>query len=120
MDKTFEYQSASYPYADGHTENLSAIQWEEVDTLTITSTYHTANTKAIKLNNFGKGSFAGVQEFIQNKFSYEGSAFAYIGYFNYSDEMVWSTETIETCKLFCSILTGYMQKKYLEDLQNQT
>lgn len=120
LDKTFEYQSASYPYADGHTENLSAIQWEEVDTMAITSTYHTANTKAIKLNNFGKGSFAGVQEFMQNKFSYEGSAFAYIGYFSYSNETVWSTETIETCKLFCSALTGYMQKKYLEDLRNKT
>lgn len=115
LDKTFEYQSPSYPYADGHTENLTAIQWEEIDTMTITGTYHTANTKAIKLNNFGKGSFAGVKEFMQSKFSYEGSAFAYIGYFSYSDESVWSTEQIETFKLFSSALTGYMQKKYLED-----
>ena len=115
LDKTFEYQSSSYPYADGHTENLTAIQWEEIDTMTITGTYHTANTKAIKLNNFGKGSFAGVKEFMQSKFSYEGSAFAYIGYFSYSDESVWSTEQIETFKLFSSALTGYMQKKYLED-----
>lgn len=119
LDKTFEYQASSYPYADGHTENLTAIQWEEVDTMTITGTYHTANTKAIKLNNFGKGSFAGVKEFMQSKFSYKGSTFAYIGYFSYSDENAWSTEQIETIKLFSSALTGYMQKKYLENLIEQ-
>lgn len=114
LDKTFEYQSASYPYADGQTENLSAVQWEEVDTLTITGTYHTANMKALKLNNFGKGSFANAKEFMQSKFSYNGSTFAYIGYFNYSDEDAWSTAKIETFKLFSSALTGYLQKKYLE------
>lgn len=117
LDKTFEYQSPSYPYADGHTENLSAMQWEEVDTMTITGTYHSANTKAIKLNNFGKGSFSGVKEFMQSKFTYNGSSFAYIGYFSYSDDTVWSTNTIETFKLFSSILTGYMQKRFLEKNQ---
>ena len=51
--------------------------------------YHTANAKAIKLNNFGKGTFAGVNEFIQSKFTYAGSTIGYIGYFNYSDDEVW-------------------------------
>lgn len=115
LDKTFEWQSASYPYADAHTENLSSVQWEEVDTMTITGTYHTANTKAVKLNNFGKGTFAGVKEFMQSKFSYEGSTIGYIGYFNYSDEDVWSTETIETYNIFTKALTGYMQRKFLEE-----
>ena len=95
----------------------AAMQWEEVDTMTITGTYHSANTKAIKLNNFGKGSFSGVKEFMQSKFTYNGSAFAYIGYFSYSDDTVWSTNTIETFKLFSSILTGYMQKRFLEKNQ---
>jgi diguanylate cyclase (GGDEF)-like protein/PAS domain S-box-containing protein len=117
VDKTIEYQSASYPYADGRTENLSSLQWEEVDTMTITGSYHTANAKAIKLSNFGKGAFSGAKEFMQNKFSYQGSAFAYIGFFNYSDEEVWSTEKIETFKLFSSALTGHMQKKYLEEVK---
>lgn len=115
LNKTFEWQSASYPYTDGNTENLSSVQWEEIDTLSITGTYHTANTKAIKLNNFGKGTFAGVNEFIQSKFTYEGSTIGYIGYFNYSDDTVWSTETIETYNLFTKTLNGYMQRKYLED-----
>lgn len=115
LDKTFEWQSASYPYTDAHTENLSSVQWEEVDTMTITGTYHTANTKAVRLNNFGKGTFAGVKEFMQSKFSYEGSTIGYIGYFNYSDEDVWSTETIETYNLFTKALTGYLQRKFLEE-----
>lgn len=115
LNKTFEWQSASYPYADGNTENLSSIQWEEVDTLSITGTYHTANAKAIKLNNFGKGTFAGVNEFIQSKFTYAGSTIGYIGYFNYSDDEVWSTETIETYNLFTKALNGYIQRKYLEE-----
>lgn len=115
LNKTFEWQSASYPYTDGNTENLSAVQWEEIDTLSITGTYHTANTKAIKLNNFGKGTFSGVNEFIQSKFTYEGSTIGYIGYFNYSDDTVWSTETIETYNLFTKTLNGYMQRKYLEE-----
>ncbi|MGN0153377.1 MAG: diguanylate cyclase domain-containing protein [Lachnospiraceae bacterium] len=115
LDKTFEWQSASYPYADTNTEKLSSVQWEEVDTLSITGTYHTANIKAIKLNNFGKGTFAGVKEFMQSKFIYEGSTIGYIGYFNYSDEDVWSTETIETFNLFTKTLNGYMQCKFLED-----
>lgn len=115
LNKTFEWQSASYPYADGNTENLSSVQWEEVDTLSITGTYHTANAKAIKLNNFGKGTFAGVNEFIQSKFTYAGSTIGYIGYFNYSDDEVWSTETIETYNLFTKALNGYIQRKYLEE-----
>lgn len=52
LDKTFEWQSASYPYADSVTENLKSLQWEEVDTLTLNGTYHTANTKSVKLSNF--------------------------------------------------------------------
>lgn len=114
VDKTFEWQSASYPYADGNTENLSSIQWEEVDTLTITGTYHTANTNSIRLNNFGKGAFHGVNEFIQSKFSYNGSTLGYIGYFNYSEDDVWSNETIETCNIFTKIINSYLQQKYLE------
>ncbi len=115
LNKTFEWQSASYPNADGNTENLSSVQWEEVDTLSITGTYHTANAKAIKLNNFGKGTFAGVNEFIQSKFTYAGCTIGYIGYFNYSDDEVWSTETIETYNLFTKALNGYIQRKYLEE-----
>lgn len=117
LDKTFEWQSASYPYKDGNTENLSSVQWEEVDTLTITGTYHTANAKAVKLSNFGKGSFAGVNEFIQSKFTYEGITIGYIDYFNYSEDTVWSTETIETFHLFTKALHGYMQRKFLEQHQ---
>lgn len=115
LDKTFEWQSASYPYADSGTENLCSVQWEEVDTLSITGTYHTANTKAVRLNNFGKGTFAGVKEFMQSKFTYEGSTIGYIGYFNYSDEDVWSTEAIETYTLFTNALTGFLQRKFLEN-----
>lgn len=114
VDKTFEWQSASYPYTDSNTENLSSIQWEEVDTLSITGTYHTANIGSIRLNNFGKGSFYGVKEFIQSKFSYKGSTIGYIGFFNYSEEDVWSNETIETCNLFSKTLHSYLHLKYAE------
>lgn len=114
VDKTFEWQSASYPFADGNTENLSSIQWEEVDTLSITGTYHTANTSSIRLNNFGKGAFHGVNEFIQSKFIYGGSTIGYIGYFNYSEDDVWTNEIIETCNLFTKALHAYVQQKYLE------
>ena len=114
VNKTFEWQSASYPYADGNTENLSSIQWEEVDTLSITGTYHTANTSSIRLNNFGKGAFHGVNEFIQSKFTYGGSTIGYIGFFNYSEDDVWTNEMIETCNLFTKALHAYIQLKYLE------
>ena len=117
LTKTLEWQSASYPYSDNATDNVSPAQWEEIDTLSITGTYHTANTKAIKLNNFGKGVYSGVNEFIQSKFIYDNCTVGYIGYFNYSDEQVWSTETIETFNLFTKALTGYIQRKILEDRQ---
>lgn len=115
LDKTFEWQSSSYPYADAATENLKSLQWEEVDTLTLNGTYHTANTKSVRLSNFGKGSFAGVKEFMQSKFSYEGSSIGYIGYFNYSSDEVWTTEAIETYHMFTNALNGYMQRKFLEN-----
>lgn len=115
LDKSFEWQSASYPYADAATENLKSLQWEEVDTLTLNGTYHTANTKSVRLSNFGKGSFAGAKEFMQSKFTYEGSTIGYIGYFNYSSDEVWSTEMIETFHMFTNALNGYMQRKFLEE-----
>ena len=113
VNKTFEWQASSYPYADGDTENLSSIQWEEVDTLSITGTYHTANTSSIRLNNFGKGAFRGVNEFTQSKFTYGGSTIGYIGFFNYSEDDVWTNETIETCNLFTKALHAYIQLRYL-------
>lgn len=115
LNKTFEWQASSYPYADAVTENLKSLQWEEVDTLTLNGTYHTANTRSVRLSNFGKGSFADVKEFMQSKFSYEGSSIGYIGYFNYSSDEVWSTEVIETFHMFTNALNGYMQRKFLEN-----
>lgn len=115
LSKSFEWQSTSYPYSDANSDKLNSSQWEEIDTLSITGTYHTSNTKAIKLNNFGKGVYFGVTEFIQSKFVYQSNTIGYIGYFNYSDDIVWSTQTIETCNLFTKALTGYIQCKKSED-----
>lgn len=115
LDRTMEWRSPTYPYADTNTESLNSIAWEEIDTLTITGTFHSANTDMIKLSNFSKGPFSDVSEFIQNKFEYKGSAIGYIGYFNYSQDEVWTPEKIETVNVFSKALNGYMQRKFLED-----
>lgn len=114
LDKTFDWQSASYPYSDGNTENLASFQWEEVDNLSIDGIYHTANAKALKLNTFGKGTFLGVQEFLQAKIEYNAICIGYLGFFNYSNDDVWSTKTIETYKIFSKILKSYIQQKHIE------
>ena len=56
-----------------------------------------------------------MNEFIQSKFIYGGSTIGYIGYFNYSEDDVWTNETIETCNLFTKILQAYIQLKYLDN-----
>lgn len=114
VDNTFKWEPSGHSFADYDVNNLSASQWEEIDSLTITGTFHTANTATIRLNNFGKGPFNGVKEFIQSKFTYADSTIGYIDYFNYSGEEVWSNEIIETCNLFSKTLHGYLQQKYLE------
>ena len=117
LNKSFEWQAASYPYADSATQKLHAVQWEEIDTLSMTGTYHTSNTKNIRLNNFGKGVYAGVTEFIQSKFTYQNETIGYIGYFSYTEDSAWSSDTIETFHLFTKALTGYIQLKQIEDHQ---
>lgn len=112
--KTLEWQSDNYSYTNDNEERISAIPWEEIDTLSITGTYHTANAKAIKLSNSNNGIFDGVNEFIQSKFTYGEIVIGYIGYFNYSEDNIWSSETIETCNLFTKVLNGYIQRKHLE------
>lgn len=114
LDKTIEWKAPAYSYADNSTECLNSIAWEEIDTLTITGTFHSSNTKMVKLSNFSKGPFSDVSEFIQSKFEYEGTVIGYMGYFNYSEAERWSTEKIETLNVFTKALNGYMQRKYIE------
>ncbi len=117
LHKSIEWQSASYPYSDNNVEKVNSSQWEEIDSLSITGTYHSSNTKSIKLNNFGKGVYSGVTEFIQSKFVHNHTTIGYIGYFNYSDDNVWSSEAIETCNLFTKALNGYIRCKNAEACQ---
>lgn len=115
LDETLEWHLPDYAYEDNHTQCLNAISWEEVDTLTITGTYHSSNTDMVKLSNFSKGPFSNANEFIQSKFEYQGQVLGYIGYFNYAEEESWTIEKIETLNVFTKALNGYMQRKYLED-----
>lgn len=115
VSKSIEWLAANYPGMECSEGSQNSIAWEEIDTLTITGTFHCANKDSVKLSNFSKGPFAEADEFIQSKFEYDGKVIGYIGYFNYSDEERWTIETIETIHMITKTLTGYMQRKYLED-----
>lgn len=114
LDKTIEWVAPSYSGIENYTDCLYSIAWEEVDTLTITGTFHSSNTASVKLSNFSKSPFSDSNEFIQSKFEYEGMVIGYIGYFNYAEDERWTIEKIETLNVFTKTLTGYMQRKYIE------
>lgn len=115
LEVTFEWLSEEYSSQSTRQEQLSALQWEEIDTLSITGTYHSTNLKAIKLNNFSKSPFSNTAEFIQSKFMYKGEPIGFIGYFNYAKDEVWPIDKIETLNLFTKVLNGYIQKLYICD-----
>lgn len=112
--KTIEWRAESNSHTDSFSTNLNPLQWEEIDNLTITGTYHTANAKTMNLNVFDKKAFKDVTEFSQSKFTYLNTTLGYINFFNYSTENVWDSKTIETCNLFSKLMNGYIQKKHLE------
>lgn len=114
--KTFTWSLETAPCVDHSPECLNAVSFEEVDTLTITGTFHAANTELVKLSNFSKSPYYGVGEFIQSKFTYKEQSIAYIGYFNYSNKEKWTTRTVETLQVFTKVLNGYMQQKHVEHI----
>ncbi|MGN0439056.1 MAG: diguanylate cyclase domain-containing protein [Lachnospiraceae bacterium] len=115
LEKSMEWKSSAYDGIDGNFCSNNAVAWEEVDSLTINGTFHSSNVGSIKLSNFSKGPFSDAEEFIQSKFKREDITIGFIGYISYAKDDRWSMEKIETLNVFTKILTGYMQRKSLEE-----
>lgn len=115
LNKTITWTFEQNFQIDSFSDNINPLTWEEIDALTLTGTYHTANVKTLNLNIFDKKTFNDVTEFTQSKFTYQNTTLGYINFFNYSTENLWDSTTIETLNLFSNLLNLYMQKKYLEE-----
>lgn len=114
LEETLKWSKKDGGVWQSEPECTESVVFEEIDTLTITGTYHSANPASIKLSDFSKSAFNGVSEFLQGKFQYGKKVIAYIGFINDSETDIWTTEKIETMDLFMKVLNGYIQQRYIK------